>query len=65
MKHLKKIARVCGLIILMILAIAGVGIIGIAPTLNKDNKLFADEGSKIEMFEENISEVTREEKLKA
>jgi hypothetical protein len=65
MKHLKKIARVCGLIIFLILAVAGIGIIGIAPALNKDNKLFADEGSKIEMVEENIAEVTREEKLKA
>jgi hypothetical protein len=65
MKYLKKIARMCGLIIFLILAVAGIGIIGMAPSLNKDNKLFADEGSKIEMVEENITEVTMEEKLKA
>jgi len=65
MKRLKKIVRVCGLILFMMLAVAGMGIFGISPTLNKDRKLFADEGSKIEIVEENTSEISDKEKLKS
>jgi len=64
MKSFKKIMRICGLILLIILAVAGVGIFGISPTLNKDRELFAEEGSKIEMVEENTSEISGKEELK-
>lgn len=49
MKYLKKVLRLCALFIFMILALAGIGILGIAPTLTKDSKLFAD----IELFDEH------------
>jgi cell division protein FtsL len=64
MKHLKRILRMCSLILFLILAIVGMSISGIAVTLNKDRKLFADEESKIEMVEERIAEVSEKEKLK-
>jgi cell division protein FtsL len=64
MKHLKKILRVCSLILFLILAIAGMSISGIAVTLNKDRKLFADEESKIEMTQERTTEIAEKEKLK-
>jgi cell division protein FtsL len=64
MKHLKRILRVCGLILFLVLAIVGMSISGIAVALNKDRKLFADEESKIEMVEERIAEISAEEKLK-
>ena len=49
MKKLKKLIRLCGLVVFMILAVAGIGIFGVAPTLTKDRKLFADEQSKTEI----------------
>ena len=49
MKKLKKLIRLCGLVVFMILAVAGIGILGVAPTLTKDRKLFADEQSKTEV----------------
>ncbi|HAL82085.1 MAG TPA: hypothetical protein DCO83_07505 [Mucilaginibacter sp.] len=64
MKHLKRILRVCGLILFLVLAIVGMSISGIAVALNKDRKLFADEESKIELVEERIAEISAEEKLK-
>jgi hypothetical protein len=39
-------------------------ITGIAVTLNKDRKLFADEESKIEMVEENTDQISEKEELK-
>jgi len=42
MKHLKRTLRVCALVLFMLLAVAGIGIFGVAPTLTKDRKLFAD-----------------------
>ena len=49
MKRLRKILRMCSLILFMLLAATGIGILGIAPTLTKDRKLFAD----IEVRSEN------------
>lgn len=49
MKKLKKLMRLCGLAVFMILAVAGIGIFGVAPTLTKDKKLFADAQSKTEI----------------
>ena len=63
MKYLKRILRVCALILFLALAMAGMSISGIAVALNKDRKLFADEGSKIEMVEENQAEISEREKL--
>jgi hypothetical protein len=51
MKKIKKLIRLCGLILFMILAVAGIGVLGVAPTLTKDRKLFADKHSKTEMTE--------------
>ncbi|WP_121810347.1 hypothetical protein [Mucilaginibacter kameinonensis] len=56
MKKIKKLIRLCGLIVFMILAVAGIGILGVAPTLTKDRKLFADEYSKTIIKENNESE---------
>jgi hypothetical protein len=56
MKHLKKIIRMCGLVLFLILAVAGIGVLGMAPTLTKDNKLFADIESVMEIKEENTPE---------
>jgi hypothetical protein len=63
MKYLKRILRVCTLILFLVLAIAGMSISGIAVALNKDKKLFVDEESKIEMVEENQAEISEREKL--
>ncbi len=63
MKYLKRILRVCTLILFLVLAIAGMSISGVAVALNKDRKLFVDEESKIEMVEENQEEISEREKL--
>lgn len=63
MKRFKKILRVCSLVLFMLLAATGIGILGVAPTLTKDRKLFADielrienEGNKnVDMQSENPS----------
>ena len=52
----------CGLILFLLLAVGGISILGVAPSLNKDNKLFAD---KIEMAEENSTEKEEWLKLKS
>lgn len=51
MKKLKKFIRLCGLILFMALAIAGIGIWGVAPTLTKDRKLLVDKHPKTELVE--------------
>ncbi len=48
MKRFKKILRVCSLVLFMLLAAAGIGLLGVAPTLTKDRKLFADIELRIE-----------------
>lgn len=57
MKTLKKILRHCALILFMVLALAGIGIFGVAPTLTKDRKLFAD----IELVTERKEKKERKE----
>lgn len=42
MKYLRKVLRLCALILFMTLALMGIGIFGVSPTLTKDRKLFAD-----------------------
>lgn len=58
MKQLKKVVRLCALTLFMVLAVAGIGILGIAPTLTKDRKLFADTESVTEQSEKGSAENT-------
>ncbi|QEM04272.1 hypothetical protein DIU31_012420 [Mucilaginibacter rubeus] len=51
MKKLKKFTRLCGLLLFMMLATAGIGSLGVAPTLTKDRKLLVDTHSKTELVE--------------
>jgi hypothetical protein len=62
MKTLKKMLRLCALVLFMVLALAGIGIGGIAPVLTKDRKLFADIELVIEHKEKK--EKKNEEMLK-
>lgn len=64
MKSLKKIVRICALILFMLLAVMGIGIFGVAPVLGKDRKLFADKESVIEQSEKNDREAAGQENLK-
>lgn len=52
MKQLKKLMRYAALFLFMVLALAGIGISGVPPTLSRDRKLFADTESVIEIKEE-------------
>ncbi|MDB5091623.1 MAG: hypothetical protein JWR09_5617 [Mucilaginibacter sp.] len=63
MKQLKKVIRLCALVLFMVLAVAGIGIFGIAPTLSKDRKLFADTESVTEQNEKGSAENTGQENL--
>lgn len=53
MKRLKRILRICALILFMLLSVAGIGIFGVAPTLTKDRKLFSDMEAKTKKTENN------------
>ena len=64
MKHLKKVIRLCALVLFMTLAIAGIGIFGVAPVLTKDRKLFADIELVTEQNEKGNAENTGQENLK-
>jgi hypothetical protein len=55
MKNIKKTLRLCALILFMLLAAAGIGILWIAPPLNRDRKLFPDTECRVERAEENIN----------
>ncbi len=50
MKHLKKILRLSGLVMLIVLASVGIGITGAAPVLSKNKETFPVE-IKIELVE--------------
>jgi len=60
MKRLKKIMRMCALILFMVLAATGIGLLGIAPTLTKDRKLFADIEAKAEDKEQQGKNIAQE-----
>ena len=60
MKRLKKIMRMCALILFMLLAATGIGLFGIAPTLTKDRKLFADIEAKAEDKEQENKNIDQE-----
>lgn len=63
MKRFKKILRMCSLILFMLLAAAGIGILGVAPTLTKDRKLFADIEVRSENNEEENANSSSKEQL--
>ena len=64
MKHFKKLLRLLSLLLFMMLAVAGIGIGGIAPTLTKDRKLFPDIELVIESHEKNAADNPATEKFK-
>jgi len=64
MKPLKKVLRYCALILFMVLALSGIGIMGIAPTLTKDRKLFADIELVMEQKEKSNKKDSSQENLK-
>ena len=64
MKQLKKVMRLCALVLFIMLAVAGIGIFGVAPTLSKDRKLFADIELVTEQNEKGNAENTGQEMLK-
>ena len=64
MKYLKKILRLCALILFIVLALAGIGIFGVAPILNKDRKLFADTEWVSEQRESTKKENAGQENLR-
>ncbi|NCD70853.1 hypothetical protein [Mucilaginibacter agri] len=61
MKNLKKLLRLCWLIIYMTLAVAGIAISGAVPVLSKNRELFIDNEPKIELVEEHTKPETGEE----
>lgn len=63
MKRFKKILRMCSLILFMLLAAVGIGILGVAPTLTKDRKLFADIEVRSENNEEENADSSSTEQL--
>jgi hypothetical protein len=63
MRRFKKILRMCSLILFMLLAAAGIGLLGVAPTLTKDRKLFADIEVKSENNEEKNANSSSKEQL--
>jgi len=64
MKPLKKVLRYCALVLFMLLAVAGIGIFGVAPTLTKDRKLFADMEIVMEQKEKTNKKDSSQENLK-
>jgi hypothetical protein len=64
MKRFKKILRLCGLILFMLLAATGMGILGVAPTLTKDRKLIPDIELRIENEENKNADFSEENPFK-
>jgi len=64
MKQLKKLLRLFALILFILLAGAGIGLFGVAPTLAKDGKLFADTEAIAEFEENSATQTNLNEKLK-
>jgi len=56
--------RLFALMLFMMLAVAGMGISGVAPTLTKDRKLFADTEWVMEQKEKTPGETSGTEHLK-
>jgi uncharacterized membrane protein (DUF441 family) len=60
MKRFKKTLRICALILFALLAATGIGLFGVAPTLTKDRKLFADVEVKAEIKEKENPDESKE-----
>lgn len=64
MKPIKKVLRLCALILFLVLALAGIGLYGVPPTLTKDRKLFMDtEQNETKDSEENETEYLKFSKV--
>ncbi len=64
MKRFKKILRLCALILFMLLAATGIGILGVAPVLTKDRKLFPGIELRIENEENKNADISEETPFK-
>jgi len=64
MKPLKKVLRYCALVLFMVLALSGIGILGVAPPFTKDRKLFADMEIVMEQKEKTNKKDSNQENLK-
>jgi hypothetical protein len=64
MKRFKRILRLCYLILFMLLAATGIGILGVAPILPKDRKLIPGIERRIEDDENKNAEIPLENPFK-
>jgi hypothetical protein len=64
MKRFKKILRLCYLILFMLLAATGIGILGVAPILPKDRKFFPAIELRIENDENKNADIPKENPFK-
>ncbi len=64
MKRFKKILRLCSLILFMLLAATGIGILGVAPVLPKDRKFFPGIELRIENDENKNADISEENPFK-
>lgn len=60
MKQLKKLIRFSALLLFMVLALVGIGITGVPPTLSRDRKLFADTESVAEITSNKIEKTKQQ-----
>lgn len=65
MKRFKKILRVCSLVLFMLLSAAGIGLLGVAPTLTKDRKLFAHIELRIKNNERKNADISLENSFRS
>jgi hypothetical protein len=64
MKRFKKILRLCYLILFMLLAATGIGILSVAPILPKDRKFFPGIELRIENDENKNADISEENPFK-
>jgi len=64
MKRFKKILRLCALILFMLLAATGIGLLGVAPILPKDRKLIPGIELRIENEENKNADLPEENPFK-
>lgn len=64
MKTFQKVLRLCALALFMALALTGMSLFGVPPTLNRDRKLFPDKEWVAEQNEKTKSENSGTEKVK-
>ena len=60
MKKIKRITRICGLVLLMLLASVGMGITGAAPVLPKNRERLADNKTQTELVEKRAGKTGSE-----